>query len=447
MRKKLTNNLGLKLISVGIAIILWIIVVSIDDPVISRTFSGIEVEVLNADAITAQGKTYEILEGSNVISVTVSAKRSILEKISRDYIKATADLKEMTILNSAAINVKTSRYSDMISSITPLTKNLKVAVEDLEKKQLSINVETVGNPAKGYVVGSNSPSVNITTVTGPVSKISKISRAVATVDVSGRSANIRTSSEVVLYDGNGDVVNNSSFTVSVREIVVDVDILETREVPIRASVSGTAAAGFSYTGLVSVVPETVTIAGSGKGFNSLEAIDIPAEDISIEGASEDLSYTFNISDYLPSGIRMVDDTGDGTVVVTAYVGKLENAYVDIPTANILIDNIPEGFMASVVDVGGTKRVEVQGLNEEIALLDGSVIMGSIDASSMVPREPVEGETGFHTGSYDAYVKWNMPAGITVVGASMMEVSLYPADSTGVNLIDGTILLPEVQSAE
>ena len=56
MRQKLTNNLGLKLISVALSFILWLVVVSIDDPVISRTFSGIEVEILNADAITSQGK-------------------------------------------------------------------------------------------------------------------------------------------------------------------------------------------------------------------------------------------------------------------------------------------------------------------------------------------------------------------------------------------------------
>ena len=440
MRQKLTNNLGLKLISVALSVILWLIVVSIDDPVISRTYSGIEVEVLNADAVTSQGKVYEILDGSNIISVTLSAKRSILEKMSRDYIRATADLKEMTILNSASIDVKTTRYSDMISSITPLTKNLKLAVEDLEKKQLSINVETVGNPAKGYVVGSNSPSVNITSVSGPASVVSKLSRAVATVDVSGATANIRASSKVVLYDGNGDVVNNSALTVGVTEILVDVDILETKEIPIKASVSGTAADGYSYTGIVTVEPENVTIAGSGSTYKSLESIAIPPEAVSIDDADNTVVCTFDINDYLPSGIRLADSDHDGTVTVTAYIGKLENTLIDIPTANITIDNVPAGFGVSLVDVGGSKRVEIQGLAENLALIDPMSILGSIDASSMTPREPVEGEEGYHTGSYDAYVKWNMPAGINVVGASMMEVSVYPAADAGANSGDGTALV-------
>ncbi|MBR4718818.1 MAG: hypothetical protein IKP31_01105 [Lachnospiraceae bacterium] len=440
MKQKLTNNLGLKLISVALSIILWLVVVSIDDPVISRTFAGIEVEVLNADSITSQGKVYEILDGSNMISVTVTAKRSVLEKISRDYIKATADLKEMTILNSATIDAKVTRYSDLVSSVTPLTKNLKVAIEDLEKRQLSINVETIGTPAKGYVVGSNSPSVNITSVSGPASIVSKLSRAVATVDVSGATSDRRASSKVVLYDGNGDVVNSPMLTMGVTDIIVDVDILETKEISLTAAISGVPEEGYAATGMVSVQPETILVAGSGSTYNSLESITIPADDVSVNGASEDVILHLDINDYLPGGIRLAEDDFDGTVTVTAYIGKLENALIDVPSANITIDNIPEDFSASLIDIGGTRRIEVQGLNENLSVLDPSSITGNIDASSMTPREEHEGVEGFHNGSYDAVIKWNVPAGITVVNSSMVEVGLFQSPDTEANRGDGTAIV-------
>ena len=97
--------------------------------------------------------------------------------------------------------------------------------------------------------------------------------------------------------------------------------------------------------------------------------------------------------------------------------------MDVPTANIVIDNIPEGFQASLVDIGGSKRIEIQGLNEVITGLDASRITGTIDASGMTPRDTTI--EGIHAGSYDASVRWNLPAGITIVNSSMMEVSLYP----------------------
>ena len=44
----LTNNLGLKLLSIISAVMLWLIIVSINDPVMSQDFTGIRV-TLNAD--------------------------------------------------------------------------------------------------------------------------------------------------------------------------------------------------------------------------------------------------------------------------------------------------------------------------------------------------------------------------------------------------------------
>ncbi len=444
MKQKLTNNLGLKLISVALSIVLWLIVVSIDDPVVQRTFSGIEVELLNTDAITSQGKVFEVLDGSDMISVNVSAKRSVLEKISRDHIKATADLKEMTILNSVSIDVRTTKYPDLIASITPLTKNVKLDVEDLEKKQLSISVETVGEPLEGYIVGSNSPSVNITSVSGPASVVSRIFRAVATVDVTGVSSDIRAASKVVLYDGNGDVVNTSALTVGVTDILVDVSILATKEVTLSASYSGSPAEGYAATGAISINPQTIMVAGSGSTFKSLTNIEIPGDVLPVNSAEGNVVYEVDINDYLPSGIRLASSDFDGIVTITLHVGALENTTIDVPTANISIINVPEGFDAALVDIGGSKRIEIRGLSEDLASVDVTRLTGVIDASSMTPRERIEGEQGFHAGSYDAFVKWNVPSGITVVNSSMMEVSLFV--STPVESIEGTAIdvIPEDQ---
>ena len=39
-------------------------------------FRKIPVEILNEDAVTSQGKVYEILDGTNVIDVTVWAREA-----------------------------------------------------------------------------------------------------------------------------------------------------------------------------------------------------------------------------------------------------------------------------------------------------------------------------------------------------------------------------------
>ena len=73
MKKKLTNNLLLKIISVIAAILLWIIVINIDNPTDTFTINDIPIQVLNEQsAITDNGLTYEIV-GSQTVSVEVTA--------------------------------------------------------------------------------------------------------------------------------------------------------------------------------------------------------------------------------------------------------------------------------------------------------------------------------------------------------------------------------------
>ena len=76
LAKKLTNNLGLKVLAVLFAIALWIVVVNIDDPVKQAQYT-ISVTQDNMDYLTSNGKYSETLGGKNTVTFTASAKRSI----------------------------------------------------------------------------------------------------------------------------------------------------------------------------------------------------------------------------------------------------------------------------------------------------------------------------------------------------------------------------------
>lgn len=431
MKNKLTNNIGLKILSVIAAMCLWLVVVNVDDPVISRTYSGIPVEVVNGDAITSEGKTYEILDGSDTISVVVSAKRSVIEEMSKDYIKATADMKDMTFMDTVVIEVRSTRYSDRIESITPRTRNLKVQIEDLQRKQFEITVETAGSPNSGYIVGSLTPAINILSVSGPVSIVSKITEAKAIIDVTGMSNDISTSTVVNLYDASGEVIQDEMLESSVTEVHVDAEILETKEIPLAYAISGTPAEGYGATGIVESTPSTVVIAGDGNNFNNMSVLSIPAERISVAGASADVAVSIDLTEYLPNGVQFADPEFDGIATVTAYVGRLQRKEIDVPTTNITIENVPEGYTAVLVDIGGLRRFEVQGLGEAFEQLDAATLTGVIDASAMSPRT-IEGELTegtVYAGSNDGQVRFSFPSGVTETSPVYMEVILNPIGET------------------
>ena len=53
---KFTDNLGLKIIAVIFAAFLWLIVVNLDNPVSTQTFSEVPVTIINEDIILSAGE-------------------------------------------------------------------------------------------------------------------------------------------------------------------------------------------------------------------------------------------------------------------------------------------------------------------------------------------------------------------------------------------------------
>ena len=89
--KKLTNNLGFKLLAVLFAFAMWLVVYNIDDPSSSKNFTA-TVTIQNAQSVSDMNKCYEVIDGTGTVSFRVTAKRSILEKLDYSDFTAIADM-------------------------------------------------------------------------------------------------------------------------------------------------------------------------------------------------------------------------------------------------------------------------------------------------------------------------------------------------------------------
>lgn len=426
MRKMLTNNIGLKIVSVIASIFLWMVIVNVDDPVISRSYTGIQVEVINEDAVTGENKTYEIVDGSDTISVVVSAKRSVIENMSRDYIRATADLKQLSFMNTVPIELKSIRYSDQIESIVSRTTNVQVEIEDRKDKQIKVKVNTVGKVTDGYVVGDIKPNVNVVTVSGPESVIEKVSEATVTVSLDGMNETFTNSSKVQLWGSDYELIEDDMVKISKEEITTEVQILETKEVPINATYIGVPAQGYSATGTVICEPSSVVVAGLGDVFNNLSAITIPDKDNIIDDATGNVTVELNIRRYLPASIRLADDDYKGDVIVTTVVEAHDTVSIFLPYENITVENVPEGYTAKVLHDAAVMEVEVSGLADDLASLTEWVPIATIDAKEMVPDTDDEVEDGkLYVGVNNADLSVVLPEGVQVFGNATVKVVIAP----------------------
>ena len=436
MKKFLTNNIGLKILSVFSAFILWIIVVNVDDPVITRVYSGIPVEIVNGTSITSEGKTYEVEDGSDVISVTISAERSIIESLNKENIKATADMKNITFMNTVPIELRTNRFFEKINSISTRNPNLSVVIEEKKSKQIKLSIKTDGEVATGYVAGKITPVVDVVKVSGPESKIGQVVSAEISVDYADMNETFTTSCPIILYNVDGEIVDDENIVISTTEVRTSVEILETKEIPVTAYYVGTAASGFSATGTVICDPSSVVIAGNGENLDSISSIKIPDNVVSIEGATENIVSTVNIKDYLPSGIVLADQSYNGDINIVTVVEAHDLLTVDLPISKIEVINLPDNYTAHVVFGEDTIPVEVAGLQESLLQVSQNAITAQIDANALMPRlsddQDYDEDVSIYTGSNDGIVLLNLPSGVTQITNVSLEVVINYHEPTEEN---------------
>ena len=205
--KTLVNNLGFKILAVVLAFILWLVVYNIDDPKKSKTFTT-NVTVENASAVTDMNKCYEVLDGTNTVTFTVTGKRSELEKLDDTDFSAVADMNRLIINdkgNKASVPIEISAKRTYTSvSINNKNKYMELSLEDLMSRRFMISADTSGKVASGYALGEVSvTNPNVLNVSGPASIVKKVDKVVATIDVDGMSSNLTDNVIPVLYDSDG----------------------------------------------------------------------------------------------------------------------------------------------------------------------------------------------------------------------------------------------------
>ena len=395
----LTNNFGLKLLSVGLAFVLWVIVAQISNPVGTVSFSNVRVTLINADQLESQGKVYQVLDQTDTAKVTVRAPESVISTLSASDITAIADLSEVSEDGTVPIT-----YSlDRAERITADHDELLISVDDKKTKYINIQYQLIGDVGEGCVQGSVKLDRNRLEVSGPASAVDRIAYALVTIDLDGAVKTISADMEIVLYDATGVRVENEMIVKQTEYVTTTVTVLSTKTVPVFASVTGEPSNGYLYTGDIEVEPEVVTIAGDTSVLNNISRIDI-TDPVDIGGAKTDTTATFDLSKFLPNGVEFEDKTMDPEVSVTAYVEKMMEKNLNISSSSLLIHDIPEGFNAEIVQ-DDQIAVRLVGLQTELNAVSSESLTGVVEIDSYLTANNL---TDIHDGDIIAVpVRFNL----------------------------------------
>lgn len=409
MKKRLTVNFGLKILAFFIALFMWLIVVNIDDPVTDKTYTGIPVQVINEEVVTSANRTYQIVDDTQEVSVTVTAQRSVLNDIKAEDIVAIADMKEISLGTQIPIEVKIEGYK--YDSAVSNPRNLQIQIDDEAKNNFPITPTTLGTVREGYVIGELKANPEKVTIRGPRTVIDSINRVVAEVDVSGLSSDTEVEARLVLYDANNNVIDQSLLANNLGKegLTVEVKLHQIKSVKVELDTAMVSAAeGYKISG-ISVEPQEVRISGSKSALTKVTEITIPASALTAINLTQRTERSIDISQYLPEDVALVDENADN-VVVTISVEKPGAKNYEVSTSSITVNNLDSRLELSygtVVDL----EIQIKGPSEVLSVF------------SIAKKVSIDLKDYTKPGTYTVPVTVELPAGCSLVNEVSVEVIL------------------------
>lgn len=362
-------------LSILIAIAVWIYVDVEKAPERTKTISGIQVE-FSGENTTLADKNLMLLSGYDVtMDLKIRGPKRELVKLNSENVRVvvstdsidTVGVHTLTWKVSYPDNVTESAVSVQSSSLSRIT----VTVGELYIKEIPVQCEVVGEVAEGCFAGDVVLDPEVLTLRAQRDDLLNVCCAKLTVDISDATRSVVQTVDVVLYDYDGNVVENSSIRTSASLIQARVPVLSTREVPLAVEFSGVPGAAMDSI-VCDISPLTVRITGETDVLASVDRIVLATLEVEELSPSQQNSYVVTPPDgtWLTNGneVATVDITMDGIAETTLTLTDISTEF------------LPDGLYVLVPESGLT--VDLWGLEEKIETVQPEDIRAVADMSSV-----------------------------------------------------------------
>lgn len=300
IKKNVLSDRALKIISVIVAIGLWLYVVQVQSPDLERTVKDVPV-VFSQKATLEEKGLILIDDNEHTIDVRIKGKRRYVYDVTPANITVVVDVGNLDSVGEHTLMTNVVLPYANLEIINKNPSVLSVTVDELMMRELPVTVEAAGSPKADFVAGNMTSSIQSVVVKGPKSIVTGIEKVSAIVDVSGKSADVAAIGELTIYGSNNKEIQSPYISLSETSLEVRCEILKTKTVDIVPVFAGNISNALNY------LPDsnntrTVKIAGAPETIDSIT--EIPTKPINENDITE--TGTANVELSLPSGVRSLD---------------------------------------------------------------------------------------------------------------------------------------------
>lgn len=358
MSKLFENKIFLLVFSLLLSFILWLYVVSTVSDEVTRTFTGVRVELVGENVLKDSKGLVVTDLSSSTVAINVSGPRRIVSAISSDDIKAQIDVSKLNQSSYASMQYSISYPSGTDTSDLSVSRKIpetvNFIVSKLTEKEIPVRGSFDGSTAEGYTAEAPVFEPSTIVVSGPENLLGKVSYAWVTFASENVESTYSEETNFVLMDEKDQKADAEGLSCSTDVIKATLPILEVKD--IRLDVNLEHGAGTDENNVkVTVEPETVTLAGDSAILNGLNKINVATVDLTAFESTFSETYPITIDN------ELTNLTGTTEAKVTIEI--VGTAAESFKVTNLETANLTEGFSAEILSK--SLDVRLRGLPEEL----------------------------------------------------------------------------------
>lgn len=395
-------------LSVVLAIVLWVYVVGVLNPDSSGPVRNLPVEFVGTDALESRGLMI-VSGGEQTITLHVSGKRDALQSLSAETVSITVDVSSITqpgqyeseylvswlpsavSVNSLAI---TDRYPQRVSYTV-----VRQAV-----RTIPVRGTVTSRVMEGYQAGEFSFTPATLEVRGEESLVNQIDYALVTLDLEDRTETYSGDLPYTFISFTGDQLDGKGIEADAALVRTTLPIFQLKEVELKVNlIHGGGTTDQNVT--CEIEPKTIMVSGAPADLEPLKEISLGDIDLSKVLGSDTLTFPISLTP------ELTNVSGVTEAAVKVSVRGLATATLEVD--NIEFINVPAGYTPQKVTQ--TRQIQIRGEAEAVASVTQSQLRIVADLNNAVAA------TGTQTIPVKVYLDGRSDVG--VVGDYNIVVSI------------------------
>ena len=409
------SKIGPLLLSLVLAIGLWMYVITTVSPNSKTTISNVEVD-FEGESWLLENRNLMITDGMDTtVDLELSGNRSDLNKLNRSNVTLKVDLTRIYEAGETELSFTPVYPSEVSpSAITVDSRNpasIKLTVEKRLTREIPVRVVFTGAVPEGFIADTENYELDypVVNIKGPASVVELIEQAYVEVDMAERTESLSESYRYTLCDQEGNPMEVELVTTDVAEVHLDVKVQRFQEIPLKLNVVYGGGATEGYT-RYEIKPKSIRVSGSEAVLADLTEIVLGT--VNFAEMRENTQMTFPIN--LPEGVTNLTGITEATADIS-FVGLSIKEYT---VERITVVNVPDGLQYELMNE--VVKVTLRGPVAMINQIQPEDIVVTVDLTGK--------EIGASTVKAHIAIKGDKYSAVGALGAHSVSVTLKEAEA-------------------